>query len=94
MLLTLIPREICSLSSWTPRAIFGNLSGKSPATDWRAILLLRWRFFWHFPVQLKLFLELHGLNKTGGLIKNYTHCGPFLYKHMHLGLKNLFPFVN
>lgn len=69
MLLTLIPGEICSLSSWTWRASTGNLSGKSPATDWynyldRAILGV----FWHSPVQLKLFLKLHRLNKTGGQI--------------------------
>lgn len=66
MLLTLIPGEICSLSSWTQRTSWvGNLSGKIPATDYlgRAILLLKWRLFWHFPVQLKLLLKLHRLNK-------------------------------
>lgn len=89
VLLTLTPREICSLSSWTQRASVGNLSGKSPATDWcnylgRAILLLKWRLFWHFPVQLKLFLKLHRLNKTSGLIKKLSPLWTLL---LQVGLK-------
>lgn len=48
VLVTLIPREICSLSSWIRRARGRNLAGKSPPTDWcnyigRVILLLKWR---------------------------------------------------
>lgn len=88
-LLTLIPREIFSLSSWTQRASIGNLAGESPATDWynylgRAILPLKWRLFWHFPVQLKLFLKLHGLNKTGSPIKNDTCCWTLSFTNTYI----------